>query len=254
MKILCISDPHGKLPDLSGYEYDLILLAGDVCPHHNHPAVRAKSYEDAVFQFEWVRKKLIPWINSQKSKVVMIAGNHDACFQHLDFYGDPERFRAECKNVVYLLNDWAIVNGLKVWGSPYSLFFFDWSFNLPKDPDHSNEAEHALYSQIPEDVDIVMTHGPMYNVLDLVKETVVYNTLQGEVVCDRETYTGSRILKEYLFKLPKLKAHICGHIHQSYGRVDGLGTAKFAAINACIVNENYKLTPEQPPIIYVLET
>lgn len=248
MKILCFSDPHGKLPDLSGYEYDLIILAGDVCPHHNHPAVRVKSYEDAMFQYEWVNKKLIPWIYAQKSKVVMIAGNHDACFEHRDFYGDPEKFRAACSNVVYLLDDWAIVDGIKIWASPRSLFFYNWSFNLPEDEEHSNEAEHALYAQIPDDVDIVVTHGPMYNVLDLVKETIVYNTLQGEVVYEKETYTGSRILKEYLFKLEKLKLFVGGHIHSGYGQVNGLGKSGFTAINACILNEQYKVA--NPPIIY----
>lgn len=248
MRICCISDTHGKLPDLSGYEYDLVVHAGDVCAHHPHPRVYAKSIEDWEFQQEWMKKKFVPWVDKLKSPIVMIAGNHDYVFQQYGFLDTIESVNALHPKIRYLKDSCCEVNGIKFFGSPWSKFFFDWAFNLPEDPERSDEVEKALYSLIPNDVDIVLTHGPMYNVLDLVEETIVYNTPEGEKVYEKKTYTGSRILKDKLFQLDKIKLHCTGHIHSGYGQVSGLGKAGFTSINAAILDERYKLV--KPPIFF----
>lgn len=250
MKILLISDPHGKLPDLSGYEYDLVILAGDVCPHHPHPRVFAKDYEDHKFQYDWINTKFIKWVNTLKSKLVMIAGNHDYVFQHRDFYGDAEKFRQLSSKIVYLKDDFAIVDGIKIWGSPWTPFFFNWAFNFPEDFPNSTEAPKALYEQIPDDVDIVVTHGPMYNVLDLVREEMVIpsGATGKPITFVKEDRCGSRELKDRLKELPKLQLHVCGHIHCGYGIALPSKELNFTSVNCSILNNGYKSV--QAPIIY----
>ena len=45
--------------------------------------------------------------------------------------------------------------GIKIWGSPYSPKFGIWAFELI-----NKEKSKEHWSQIPDDTDIVMTHGP----------------------------------------------------------------------------------------------
>jgi hypothetical protein len=61
----------------------------------------------------------------------------------------------------YLENSSVNVFGYNIFGSPNTIEFFDWAFE-------KNEEElDQIYSQIPENTDIVVTHGPAYEILDL---------------------------------------------------------------------------------------
>ena len=69
--IVASSDFHGWLPEITR-PFDLMLLAGDLEPAHDH------YYE---YQREWYINTFVPWVLSlpfknDQSKVVFIAGNH----------------------------------------------------------------------------------------------------------------------------------------------------------------------------------
>ncbi len=68
-------------------------------------------------------------------------------------------------------------------------------------------ARKAHWAQIPEDLDILITHGPPYRILDY--------TIEGE-------YAGDLELVERLYQLDNPpKYHLFGHIHEGYGqRID----------------------------------
>ena len=55
----------------------------------------------------------------------------------------------------YLHDCGATVEGISVWGSPWSPTFCDWAFNLPRGPQIA-----AKWRQIPEGVGVLVTHGP----------------------------------------------------------------------------------------------
>lgn len=247
MRILCISDTHGKLPDLAGYEYDLVIHAGDVCGHHPHPRVHPKTIEDWEFQKEWLCKKFVPWVDNLKSPIVMVAGNHDFVFQQYGFLDTIESVNALHPKIIYLKDSVIDYKGVRIAGFPWSKFFFAWAFNLPEDPERSEEAETALYAQIPDDVNIVISHGGMYGILDKVEEDIVINRLSGIEEYKRITYTGSRILKERLKQCKQMKLFVSGHIHQSYGMERETEELPFIKVNASVLNEQYKLV--NPPII-----
>jgi Icc-related predicted phosphoesterase len=79
---------------------------------------------------------------------------------------------------------------------------------------------------------VLITHGPAWRILDYVPY-------------DRE-HVGCFPLAQRIDNLENLKAHICGHIHESYGH----GTREkdgVRFVNACTCDSRYR--PINPPII-----
>ena len=66
-------------------------------------------------------------------------------------------------NVTMLYNESIELDcGIKIWGSPCTPEFNNWAFALK-----SEEASQQLYQTIPNDTNIVMTHGPPKGILDV---------------------------------------------------------------------------------------
>lgn len=201
-KIIAISDLHGNLPKLPAS--DLLLIAGDLCPTRDHSIPR---------QFKWIRDEFIPWLDSQCAVFkVFIAGNHDFVFESFG----PEAGKGECAFARYLQDSGTEFNGLKIWGSPWQPVFCNWAFNLTE-PQLSHK-----WAQIPDDTDILVTHGPPQGVGDTIEEG--------------SKYLGSWTLTERIETLPNLKLHVFGHIHGGFGVYD-FKQAKLA--NVSYVDEQY---------------
>jgi hypothetical protein len=56
------------------------------------------------------------------------------------------------------------IEGLKIFGSPYQPLFYNWGFQY-----HASRAEE-IWSAIPKDTDILITHGPPHGILDANSE------------------------------------------------------------------------------------
>ena len=129
----CISDTHGYFPPLPAG--DLLIHAGD------------SLHSNTFFGVE----KLKSWFDTLKFKhKILIAGNHDFIFQD---------YKEECKeilqdSVIYLHDSSTIIEGFKIYGSPYTPAYNNWAFNLQ--PEELKEK----WSLIPGDTDILVTHGP----------------------------------------------------------------------------------------------
>ena len=94
----------------------------------------------------------------------------------------------------------------------------------------------TIWDTIPDDADIVVTHGPAYFTGDKV-----LNPQYGI-----SPHVGSPALRTKLLELPKLKLHVTGHIHESAG----LYFDKYVTINAAICDLNY--VPFNKPISIIL--
>ena len=156
---------------------------------------------------------------------IFVAGNHD-------FFFEREKLALIKKmlppTVHYLMDEELSVNGIKIWGSPYTPKFYRWAFNKQR-----GEPLAEQWKKIPADVDILLTHGPVYGILD---------------VTPNEQHAGDKDLLREVLRI-KPKVHVCGHIHDSYGTVKRHGI-KF--INACVLNEAYEMVHE-PILIDVSE-
>lgn len=184
MRVAAISDLHGQLPDIP--PCDLLLLAGDLCPHHNHAP---------SFQAEWLDTTFRRWLAglTHVRHVVGVAGNHDWVFQE-----SPNKVPADLR-WTYLLDEETTVDGLRIWGSPWQPVFCNWAFNLTSD-------ELARkWALIPEGIDVLLLHGPPVGWGD-------YATRR-----DGGEHTGCPYLAQRIVELqPRLV--VFGHIHEGWGQ------------------------------------
>lgn len=209
MKITLISDTHNKHKQISHH-----LPGGDVLIHAGD--LTSMGYEHEIREFcAWFNK-----IDNYDHKI-FIAGNHDWGFQ--DNVDKIMEIVNSYKTITYLQDDWVKINDVKIYGSPWQPRFFNWAFNA--DP---GEDIQQHWNKIPEDTDILITHGPAYGYVDRV--------------IGRPEHLGCSDLRVKIEDI-KPKMHVCGHIHTGYGYVCNEHTHFF---NASVLNESYNFT--QKPI------
>ena len=177
MKFACLSDTHGKLPEIP--ECDAVLMAGDICAHGEYPQ-----------QLRWMNTTLRSWLVKVNKPVFACAGNHD--WPMYEAPNDVLRLRLPWK---YLQDDWVMHEGFKIYGTPWQKKFYDWAFNME---------EHQLagkWNMIPDDTDILVCHSPPKFYGDLNQ--------QGEH-CGSESLT-------WRIQQIKPKLVVFGHIHCARG-------------------------------------
>ena len=212
-RLTFISDTHTKHEKLNGFlpGGDILLCAGDIS---------SRGYKTELENFF----KWFDGIDNYDHKI-FIAGNHDFGFQD-----EPETIKG-------LLTGYKTIDQdgdepeLKIWGSPWQPEFHNWAFNLPR-----GEKIKEKWDLIPDDVDILITHGPAFGKLDYVP----YDGLN--VGCEE-------LLKRIEEVKPKI--HLSGHIHSGWGYVFNGETHFF---NAAILNDRYEFRNKPITIEWDSET
>ena len=207
-KICAISDTDIQHYDLKIPKCDIFIFAGDA-------EIRAL---DELHMFN-------DWLGTINTKYcITIAGNHD---RYLEIIG-----QARCEqlftNATYLQNSGIEINGLKIWGSPYTPEFMSWAFMYPR---RSSDAKN-IWKQMPENLDILIGHGVPYQILDL-------SDYQNE-------HVGCEVLQREIFK-KKPKYYLGGHIHESFGHTEKEGINFY---NCSVLNGKYQLV-NKPTIIEI---
>lgn len=209
MRISFISDTHTKhiqvAKDLPGG--DLIIHAGDIS---------SRGYPREITAFcTWFDQ-----LDNYDHKI-FIPGNHDFMFENRR--EEAMQIVRSYKSINVLLDDYISVGPdeehlVKIYGSPWQPEFCNWAFNLPR----NGIGLTKVWGAIPDDTDILITHGPPFGTLDQV--------------IGRADHLGCEVLANRLSAL-KPKIHVFGHIHSGNGyRFDG--TTHF--INASSLNERYE--------------
>ncbi|KUI73261.1 putative rhamnogalacturonate lyase C [Cytospora mali] len=173
--------PHG----------DILIHAGDL--------TQSGSFEELQASLDWLNRHPHP------NKLV-IAGNHDLLLDSsLDATASgggaaaaERRQRLDWGDIIYLQNSTTEItcpNGrrLRVYGSPNSCRHGNWAFQYPR-----SESGKTWLGKIPDDIDILITHGPPRAHLDILR-------------------LGCPALLEEVWRVrPRL--HVFGHVHEGYGR------------------------------------
>ena len=64
-------------------------------------------------------------------------------------------------NCHVLIDELVEIEGIKIYGSPWTIEFYDWAFNLKE------ENLQMVWGQIPDDIDILLVHSPPYCIFDM---------------------------------------------------------------------------------------
>jgi Icc-related predicted phosphoesterase len=182
MRIWHISDTHTfhdllKIPE----GIDMVIHSGDCSnprdPYNNEPEVR----------------QFIHWYKSLPIKhKVYVAGNHDTSIEKkLVTKKDFEDY-----NIYYLEDDLITLQGLLIYGNPYTPQFGQWAFMKDR-----VKLDRYWTKAMPGYIDILVTHGPPKGILDksYSREDVL------EMCGDKS------LLNKVLEVEPKY--HLFGHIH-----------------------------------------
>lgn len=208
MKFVAISDTHCRHKSVPLPKGDVLLHAGDVS---------YKGERSEVVDF-------LTWFAEQPfAYKIFIAGNHDFYFER---NSKKEVQSLIPHGVVYLQDSGTAINGINIWGSPVTPWFYDWAFNRRR-----GAAISKHWALIPSNTNLLITHGPAFGILDAVVN---------------ETHVGD---KDLLQKISELKpaVHLCGHVHEAYGK-QKRGSTKH--INASVLNEKYELV--NAPVVFEL--
>jgi len=202
--LVLVSDTHGqhqKIPPLpSG---DVLIHGGDF------------TATGAIKEI----KSTLDWLEKHESFQyrILIAGNHDVTLD--GGYYETSRWKhlhggrqssEDCRalvrsrpSIVYLEDSSVTLDiggqSISVYGSPWQPAFCDWGFALER-----GEPSRQKWSEIPEECDILITHGPPHGILDYVPRS-------------RE-FVGCQELRAQLesrVRPPRL--HVFGHIHECAG-------------------------------------
>ena len=143
MIIDCVSDLHGHYTQLEGG--DLLIIAGDFSI--------TGEYNEYLSFIDWMR-------NQDYKTKIFIPGNHDnICLK-----------RKQCKivsdEIIYLCDYGTELEGLKIWGSPWTKRFEGMNQMCMAFTVDTEEELAEKWDMIPGDVDILVTHSPPFGTRD----------------------------------------------------------------------------------------
>lgn len=221
-KILALSDLHGQLPEINS-SFDLMLLGGDL--------VELYSQSSKLATKEWYEICFSDWINTlpfenEDSKVLWIAGNHEVAFEKLRIAGRIELARLVNERTngraIYLEDELYNFHGITIYGTPWCRIFGNWAFM--KNCDSLKE----IYSKIPENIDILLTHDAPYGTSDLCFGWQAWGRTP--------VHIGNEPLRDIILeKNPHWNLH--GHLHSSNHNEEILGST--SVYNVSLLDEEY---------------
>jgi Icc-related predicted phosphoesterase len=220
MRLVLISDTHSR-HDFKIPEGDTLLHAGDL--------TFTGSLSEISREAQWLKevKSGLGFKN-----IIVVPGNHDLMADD-----DPAMIRSlfEEAGCIYLQHQPCTIDGLNFFGSGYTPEFGQgWAMNVPR-----GDKLAALWSQIPEETNVLITHGPPRGRLDECRrsDSSGWGTLYGDDMRYIIEHVGCWDLANRISNLKQLRLHVFGHIHHKYGIETGADGIIYA--NASICDPSY---------------
>jgi Icc-related predicted phosphoesterase len=209
-----MSDSHTQQPNH--------LPDGDILIHAGDWSNRG-SMSDLLKFCDFIKSVSLKYRN-----IIVIAGNHDWCAQNTP---QVTQDCIEKAGAVYLNDSGITLEGIKIWGSPVTPWFFDWAFNKNR-----GDQIQQHWDLIPDDTQVLVTHGPPYGI--------------GDELSKRGSEPGAHVGCSNLMttiddRLKNLKLHVFGHIHEGCG-VYCKNDVTY--VNASILDDRYRQV-NKPTII-----
>lgn len=218
MKIVAVSDIHCRWGKLVISPCDVLISAGDYSFKGEPHVVR--DYH--------------AWLNKQEAgHIISVQGNHEVMVERN--FQQSKAIAIEACPAVHFIDEGLIeLEGVKIWCSAITPWFYDWAWNRERGEDIKKH-----WDRIPDDVNILVTHGPPFNILDELESAD--GTPNGQ-------HVGCVDLLNRIKELKNLDIHIFGHIHPGHGQkhIDGV-----SYYNASICDDFYVASNPVTEIDYV---
>ncbi len=220
MKCWLISDTHGCHAELRiPTDVDVVIHCGD----ESKAREAWKNEVEARDFFEWFSALEIP-------HRIFIPGNHSIAIEQ--GLVRPEDYPA----IRFLIHERVSVQGLRVFGTPYTPRYHDWAFM--RDPEELDE----LWQSIPDDIDVLISHGPPNGILD---RTLDFQT-------HRPVHVGSQSLTRHVMHRIQPKLHAFGHIHDELD-IDNFGSIQHSEtlfVNCSCVDQSLQIENHGVVVLY----
>lgn len=224
MRLVFISDTHNKHKKLTIPECDILFHSGDWT---------GMGYKHEVEDFA-------KWLNKQEQckNIVITPGNHEKTFEKClhATENDPSSrtwITDKCPRAHLLIHEAVEVEGIKIFGSPWTPYFFNWAWNAGRTVKEANHVFKPfigdLWKDIPLDTQILLTHGPAYGILDYAQDWNDKSKLIS---------VGCVELLNKIKEMKDLKIHASGHLHLQGGKQEVHNGVLH--INAAVCNEAYQ--------------
>lgn len=186
LRVVAISDTHGRHEQLRVPDGDVLVHAGDLLMKGTLDELR-----DAA-----------AWLGRQPhTHKLLVGGNHDFCLEPESASRETALSLLQEHGITWLEDERVTIEGVVFYGSPWQPAFHNMAFNLPR-----GAPLEAIWSRIPGEVDVLLTHTPPAGTLD--------RTFLGLKPGCEDLAAAVRRVEPQL--------HVFGHIHESYGaRQDG---------------------------------
>lgn len=180
MDLVILGDTHELHREVEVPAGDILIFTGDLSMFSKHMS--------AIEDFnDWLGELPHRW-------KLVIPGNHEF------FLEAAPRKRSMLSNAKVLIDEAIGINGLKIYGSPVTPLGGG-AFGMP-----STEERVRHWTGIPDDVDVLVTHGLPRGICDL-------SPGQHEPAGDPE-------LMSRIKELASLRLHCFGYIHGGYGMLE----------------------------------
>ena len=196
MRLVVISDTHGAHEELGELQGDVLIHCGDF---------------ESIFESDpQIVEKVDDWFARQRfGRIYCVGGNHDEELERRVALTDQP-----FKNAIWLHERRDMFRGYCFYGASWVPYLRDFPFFADAD------ALEAAWARIPGDVDVLMTHTPPKDVLD---------------VSSKGQSLGCPHLAERLKQVaPGL--HCFGHVHKSRGETT-VGATRY--VNATSVSSGF---------------
>lgn len=196
MQIKVISDTHNDHDLCTDLECDVLIHCGDFGTKGN--------YGEAL--------RFLQWFVKQPAKYkILVPGNHD---KRIKSHAELQSLVREY-GIHMLMNDSVTINGKLFYGGHFVPFVRQEKYV------QDLETRRNAWKDMPDDIDVLVTHAPPKHVLDSNREGYPCG-------CDE-------LLKHVKDK--NIKYHVFGHIHEHGGETLKLWDTTF--INAACKNREY---------------
>jgi len=199
MRIVHISDTHNQHKNIEIPDGDILIHSGDA-------TIAGTAVEVQNFNL---------WLGTLPHRhKIFVPGNHDFLFER-----DLNQAISLLTNATLLIDQEIKIEGLRIYGTPWVPQFGFWAF-MRKDM-HLDQT----FEKIPDDLDILISHGPPFGILD--------NGGFG--------FSGSMTLMKAVYRAQP-EFHLFGHIHEGYGKHEDSQTSYF---NSALCHSSlFKITKE----------